>query len=328
VPVFVDRIAHGHHLFERVQQDGAGPPADAITIGLVNNMPDGALVAAERQVFELLRAAAPEAAVRLKFYALPSVVRSEWGREYVGRSHYGLGELLGDRLDAIIVTGAEPQTPELADEAYWPELGQVIDWAQGGTTSAIWSCLAVHAAVLHLDCIHRQSLPEKCIGIFAQERLGAHAMLQGAPSHLPMPHSRWNEIREADLGACGYQVLTRSRDAGVDLFVKPLKGSLFAFFQGHPEYEATSLLGEYRRDIGRYLRREADGYPTMPKGYFAEPVERELARFRAEAMADRRPEVLTRFPVERLAADLKNTWQSAATCIYRNWLGYLQARRP
>jgi homoserine O-succinyltransferase len=321
VPVFVERISHGHHLFE---QAGKGsPPPDAITIGLVNNMPDPALVATERQLFELLQAASDDVAVRLKFYALPSVVRAEWGQQYLGRTYHGLKELLDGRLDGIIVTGAEPQTANLSDETYWPELADVIDWAQDSTTSAIWSCLAVHASVLHLDGIHRQTLGEKCIGVFEQERVAEHALLAAVPDGHAMPHSRWYEIREADLAASGYTVLTRSREAGVDMFAKPRGRSLFAFFQGHPEYDATSLLGEYRRDIGRFLRREAEAYPTMPHGYFDAPSQQLVADYRTKALADRRPELLARFPVEQLAAGLGNTWQSAATRIYGNWLGFL-----
>ena len=44
--------------------------------------------------------------------------------------------------------------------------------------------------------------------------------------------------------------------------------SLFVFFQGHPEYESDTLLREYRRDIGRYLRSEAENYPLLPRNYF------------------------------------------------------------
>lgn len=322
MPVFVDSIAHGHHLFELAGTQEP-PPGDAVTVGLVNNMPDGALVATERQLFELLRASCGNIPVRLKFYALPGVVRSHWGRNYLARSYWGPKELQRDRLDGIIVTGAEPQTPSLADEAYWPQLAEVIDWAAGGTASAIWSCLAVHAAVLHLDGIERQPLADKCIGIFAQKKVTDHFLLRDVPADLPMPHSRWNEIREADLEARGYQVLTRSSGAGVDMFVKPHGRSLFAFFQGHPEYDATSLLGEYRRDIGRYLRGEAEIYPTMPKGYFATPAVKILTEFREQALAHRRPELLAKFPVEPLAARLENRWQGAAMRIYRNWLSYL-----
>jgi homoserine trans-succinylase len=38
------------------------------------------------------------------------------------------------------------------------------------------------------------------------------------------------------------------------------RNSLLVFFQGHLEYEAQTLLLEYRRDVGRYLRRERELY--------------------------------------------------------------------
>ena len=104
-----------------------------------------------------------------------------------------------------------------------------------------------------------------------------HPLTAAAPSRLQMPHSRWNEIPEEALLACGYRVLTRSEDAGVDAFVKQRK-SLFVFFQGHPEYEATTLLLEYRRDIGRFLRRERETYPPMPQGYFDQETVEALTR--------------------------------------------------
>jgi homoserine O-succinyltransferase len=125
----------------------------------------------------------------------------------------------------------------------------------------------------------------------------------------------------------GYSILTKSADAGVDVFVKLQKKSLFVFFQGHPEYEAQSLLGEYRRDIGRFLRREIEAYPAMPKGYFDDQAEELLTDFRKFALSNRRNELLTRFPVDQVAANLKNTWHSAATRIYRNWILYMSAQR-
>ena len=111
------------------------------------------------------------------------------------------------------------------------------------------------------------------------------------------------------------------------MFVKLQKKSLFVFFQGHPEYEAWSLLGEYRRDIGRFLRRESEAYPTMPKKYFDEQAEELLIDFRNRALSNRRDELLAEFPADRVAANLKNTWHSAATRIYRNWILYMTAKR-
>jgi homoserine O-succinyltransferase len=85
------------------------------------------------------------------------------------------------------------------------------------------------------------------------------------PSNLRIPHSRWNDVYEGSLVESGYRILTKSAKIGVDCFVKRHSKSLFVYFQGHPEYEAQTLLGEYRRDIGRFLRREAENYPAMPR---------------------------------------------------------------
>ena len=326
MPVLLDKERHEHHLFRAEALSESQALANCINVGLINNMPDSALIATERQLFRLLDAAAGSLPVRLKLYTLPNVPRTDWGRQYMSRFYSNINDLWDGDLDGLIVTGAEPRAPHLAEEPYWGPLGQVVDWAKENTVTAVWSCLAVHAAILHLEGIDRHPLGDKCIGIFAQERMQDHPLMDDVPSRVGMPHSRWNELREDSLASSGYRILTKSADAGVDTFVKLQKKSLFVFFQGHPEYEAWSLLGEYRRDVGRFLRRETEAYPTMPKKYFDENAEELLVNFRNRALSNRRDELLAEFPADRVAANLRNTWHSAATRIYRNWMLYTTAR--
>jgi homoserine O-succinyltransferase len=333
MPVLIDKHLHDHHLTKGEVNNSAQVLPEpktmvrCINVGLINNMPDSALIATERQLFEVLNAAAGRVPVHLKFYALPNVPRTDWGRQYIRRFYCDIDDLSDADLDGLIVTGAEPRTPNLAEEPYWDQLGKLIDWAQENTVTAVWSCLAVHAAILYLEGIDRNPLADKCIGIFEQTKMLDHPLTKGVPSRVRIPHSRWNEVREDALQSRGYSILTKSADAGVDMFVKLQKRSLFVFFQGHPEYEAQSLLGEYRRDVGRFLRREMEAYPTMPKKYFDDQSEQLLTDFQRRALSNRCNELLARFPVERVAADLKCTWHSAATRIYRNWLLYMSARR-
>jgi Homoserine O-succinyltransferase len=143
-------------------------------------------------------------------------------------------------LDGLIVTGTEPKAANLVDEPYWAAFSQLVDWASHNTISTIWSCLAAHAAVLHLDRIERVPLREKCIGIFDCDKLADHPLTANLPPRLAIPHSRWNELSEAALLANGYQVLTRSAAAGIEAFVRQ-EQSLFLFFPGHPEYGASPL---------------------------------------------------------------------------------------
>jgi homoserine O-succinyltransferase/O-acetyltransferase len=294
---------------------------------LINNMPDSALIPTERQLFDLLSAAAGKLTVRLHLYTMDTTPRTAWGRDYVRRFYLGSNDLLNSNLDGLIVTGAEPNAASLTEEPYWAAFGQAMDWAKENTLSSVCSCLAVHGAALHFDGVERYPLPEKCIGVFTQTKATEHPLMLDVPLNLRIPHSRWNEVQEKSLTENGYTILTKSADAGVDSFVKRQKRSLFVYFQGHPEYEAQTLLGEYRRDIGRFLRGENESYPTMPKGYFSAAAEEALVAFERKALSGRRPELFTSFPVDRLAGDLKNTWHSAAKRIYRNWILYLSSQK-
>lgn len=327
MPVFADNIDREHCLYAEATPAGSLPP-DRLTIGLVNNMPDGAVASTERQVFDLLRAASDGLPIELRLYALPTVARSEQAWKYIRRSYFGVDLLCEETLDGLIVTGAEPRAPQLTEEPYWSDLRQVIEWAKSGVSSAIWSCLAVHAAVKHLDGIERIRLAGKCFGVFEQTRTMAnHPLLAGTPQKLMIPHSRWNEIPEESLRFHGYEVLTRSSESGVDTFAKCHGRSLFVFLQGHPEYDALSLLGEYRRDVGRFLRGENDQYPEWPRNYFNKPIEQILLGFRELSMRERRGDLLSSFPVNRAAEAVENTWRTGAVQLYRNWLSYLWANR-
>jgi homoserine O-succinyltransferase len=292
-----------------------------IDIGLVNNMPDAALDATVRQFRGLLGAASDDIAVRLKLYTLPEVPRTDLGRKRVS-GYADIGSLWDSHLDGLIVTGAEPRAADLEDEPFWESLTRVLEWAERRTCSTILSCLAAHAGILHLDGIARRPLGNKRFGVYECVRVSDHPLTAAAPGRLQIPHSRWNEIPEEALLACGYRVLTRSDDAGVDAFVKQRK-SLFVFFQGHPEYDAVTLLLEYRRDIGRFLRRECDTYPPMPHGYFDEETVAALTSLRERALFDRREDLLTEFPTAMAAGTVTNTWRSAAEGLYRNWLTYI-----
>jgi homoserine O-succinyltransferase/O-acetyltransferase len=302
----------------------ARQPADAesIRIALINNMPDPALEDTESQFFELLDAAAGHTLVHVELYSLPKLTRGDRTQDHLRNFYMDFDGLWDKRFDGIVVTGTEPRQSDLRAEPYWPALVDVLDWAEHSTSSAVLSCLAAHAGVLYSDGITRHLLQEKCFGVFAHDKVCEHPLTHATEPVIHIPHSRWNELHEDALTSCGYQVLTRSPEAGVDLFTKEKGGSLFVHFQGHPEYEAETLLKEYRRDIKRYLKHERKSYPCTPHAYFESPVLKLLDDFRAFAESNRREEIIERFP-HALADALQDRWHSSAVGIYRNWLNYL-----
>jgi homoserine O-succinyltransferase len=286
-------------------------------------MPDTALEATEAQFARVLSAAAGTMPVRLRFYFLPEVPRGPAGRAHVnGERYWAIDELQREPPDALIVTGTEPVAPLLSDEPYWERLRELLQWAQANTTSSIWSCLAAHAAVELLDGVRRRRLEQKRFGVFAHDILPDQPLLKGIATPLHTPHSRWNELPADALRDAGYTIVSASATSGADMFTKQA-GSLLVFFQGHPEYEDTTLLREYRRDVGRFLRGQQAHYPTLPHGYFPAAALELLSAFEARARGEPSAELLADFPMTPIAATLRNTWSAEASGIYRNWLALL-----
>jgi len=302
-------------------------PSAGIDVALINNMPDSALEDTEMQFFELLDAASGDIPVRVKLYSLPNVPRGDRGQEHLTSFYSDINDLLSSRFDGVVITGTEPRQPNLQDEPYWPIFTDVLDWAERNTTSTVLSCLAAHASVLHSDGIQRHPLDDKQFGVFDYKKVSDHALTSRSAELVRFPHSRWNEVREDALTSCGYTVLTSSTEAGVDSFVKKKGRSLFVHFQGHPEYGAQTLLKEYRRDVKRFLRRERETYPSMPRGYFDAEATKLLATFQESTLSDPREDYLTAFPDSIIVGAVQNTWHSSAICVYRNWLQYVLSKK-
>jgi len=333
MPVVVDEHPSADKLLTAHRSARSNPPPTTsrgrraeLTVGLVNNMPDSALESTEQQFLTLMDEAATDVVVQVRLFSIDSIPRGERGRQHIRASYADIRELWGSRLDGLVVTGTEPRAPDLADEPYWSSLTGLFDWAQENTTSAVFSCLAAHAAVLHLDGIRRVPLPEKRFGVFQHQRRSDHFLLKGAPARIATPHSRWNELPGDALVSAGYCILTASPDAGVEMFARQ-RNSLFVFFQGHPEYEAETLWREYRRDIGRFLRGEQSRYPGLPSGYFDHGTTRRLQDFRLRAEAERREQLLPEFPAAQMPPGIAATWRAQAIRSYRNWFTYMAEHR-
>lgn len=304
-------------LHARNSNGGAPEPAPCLHIGLINNMPDRALAATERQFVSLLDSASDGIVVRLSLFELPGIPRAGSARDYVSRSYLPLDTLWNSRPDAVIVTGTEPRAPDLRDEPYWASFAELLAWSEHNTLSAIWSCLAAHAAVLCSDGIGRRRLLNKRFGVFECARESEHPLFSGVTPRLLMPHSRWNDVPLQQLQQAGYQVLTRDTEGMADCFLRQRK-SLFVFFQGHPEYEQNTLFLEYRRDVGRYLKRESETYPSLPCRYFDHDTANSLHAAREQFTRDRRPDRLTGLP--ECPGIVTTAWRPGAVRIYRNWL--------
>jgi homoserine O-succinyltransferase len=301
-------------------------PRSSLTIGLINNMKGAAVAATERQFLSLLNSASGDICVHLRLYRLP-VAASEEAAASTETGYSDIGRLWNEPLDGLIVTGREPTAACLRDEPYWDTFCQLLEWANHNTLSTIWSCLAAHAAVLQMDGIKRVPYELKRAGLFSCEVVSTHPLISGLPLQFSLPHSRWNGIVTSELVEHGYQILTQSDHAGADLFIKNSR-SLFLFFQGHPEYEAETLMLEYRRDVARYLRGNSGSYPSLPRDYFPTDAIAPLLAIEHKARHSDRHQIPQELSGVLDRISIPHSWSSIATSLYRNWIQYLATLKP
>lgn len=272
-----------------------------ITIGLVNGMPTEARARTEQQFRSLFEAAARRPVALIRFALDPA----EGAR--------ALDEVAETALDALVVTGMPPLAANLAEEPCFPRLAALADHAAARRLPTVWSCLAAHVAVLHLSGIARRRLPAKLTGLVTCTRTtDPHPLAAGLPASWRAPHSRHNDLPLPALRDAGYRVLALAESDQADLFAHP--AAPFLFCQGHPEYQADTLLREYRRDVGTWLR--TGQHAACPRGVFSAEAAAELDRFLAAP-----PEAgIAAFPFARCAAELDAPWQTVAQRLIGNFL--------
>jgi homoserine O-succinyltransferase len=199
---------------------------------------------------------------------------------------------------------------------------EVVRWAEQEVTSILCSCLATHAVVKHHHGIERQHRGNKLWGVYSHRvTWPEHPLVRDINTRFDAPHSRWNDVSREQLEAAGLVVLADSDEAGVHLAVSP---DLFriVYFQGHPEYDAFSLLKEYKREMYRFLDGEIEAPPPFPEHYFSASAA-QLANDFADLVtrSDHPRRHRKDFPEEELISLVDNTWRDTGKAIINNWLG-------
>jgi homoserine O-succinyltransferase len=316
--------------FAALKQEGAdviierSPDRPILNIGLLNLTPDAVLEPTERQFMRLVAGYA-EADVYVFPFTVAAEHRGDAAQTHIEQHYQPFASVQRRGLDALIVTGANPQTDNLVYESFWRPMVEVVDWAQKEVSSILCSCLAVQAAMLEFFDTPRIRLPNKCWGVYPHQVLDvAHPLVQGVEQGVTAPHSHIYEISREQIEQAGGRVLIHSDQAGVYLAVGE-EGSPFVFFQGHPEYDVNSLLKEYKREVWRCFDGARTDYPPLPENYFPAECLTTLERFKQQLLdAKHRGQMQPAFPEPELTQALKNCWAVSGERLFHNWLRQVQ----
>lgn len=291
-------------------------------LGFLNMMPDAALAATEQQFIRLVGSCNQIAQFYVYPFSLPELNRGADATEHIDAHYFDFEALAAEGLDALIVTGANVSNPSLDEEPFWDPLMKVLSWAEDNVASVLCSCLASHALLKHQHGIERQPLPQKKWGVYSHRiRQSAHPLMRDINTRFDVPHSRYNEVTATAIENAGLTVLADSDDAGVHIAVSPDRFRV-VYFQGHPEYDAISLLKEYKREVNRFLNGELDAPPPLPENYFREDPTHITDRYLETAqIAQSIGEPLPAFPDDELAVLVDNTWGDTGKAVVNNWLG-------
>ncbi|MGC2346150.1 MAG: homoserine O-succinyltransferase [Mycobacterium sp.] len=308
--------------------DGAEGPV-RWSCALVNNMPDAAFGATERQFVGLLDAGSGCETVVVTRHTMAGVPRGERIRARIAAEYRPLEDIISDPPDLLVVTGSNPIESRIEDEPYWSDLCGLLRWASENVPAMVLSCLSAHAALAVFDGVERTTLPAKCTGVFAQEADPTHPLTAGMPEMgtVVLPHSRLNTVPLQAVAAAGYAVALQSGEVGWSVVTKTVGECEVVLVQAHPEYDPSSLVREYVRDVRRYAGHEHDQLPCLPLDCVTGPDWDRLRRLHRRVVSgERDPALVAAFPFDEVCTRAPWPWRGAAQRLYANLFGNISER--
>lgn len=209
--------------------------------------------------------------------------------EHLKAFYKSFDEIKDQKYDGLIVTGAPVEQLDFEQVDYWDEIKRIMDWSLSNVTSSLFICWGAQAGLYHFYKVPKYPLKEKMFGVFDHTLYNPHIpLIRGFDEVFQAPHSRHTEIRRNDIIGIGdLEIISESNEAGVYIVMEKTGRQIFV--TGHSEYDPSTLLEEYQRDLARGLDIQ------VPKNYFPNDDPTQPPRVR---------------------------WRSHANLLFSNWLNY------
>ncbi len=278
-------ILEGENVFVMGEERARHQDIRPMRVAILNLMPTK--IATETQLLRLLGNSSLQVDVTLLHTVTHESKNTD--AEHLLNHYNTFGEIRKEKFDGLIITGAPVEQMDFEDVDYWPELCDIMDWAETNVYSTFYICWGAQAGLYRRYGVPKYSLPSKMFGVFEHRTLRpTEKLLRGFDDVFLAPHSRHTEIRRADLEKIpDLQILAESDDAGI--YMVGSQDGRHIFITGHSEYDPLTLKAEYDRDVNK-------GLPiNIPNNYFPNDD------------PSKPPQVL---------------WRGHANLLYANWLNY------
>lgn len=256
-----------------------------LQVVLLNLMPTK--IATETQILRKL--ANTPLQVEVELLQMASHDAKNVSSEHLEAFYTTFDQIRSRHFDGLIITGAPVEKLEFEDVDYWPELCAIMEWSKTNVHSTLHICWGAQAGIYYHYGVPKHSLPAKMFGVFEHRVVkNTSPLVRGFDDRFMAPHSRFTEVRAADIQAHPeLELVAVSDEAGVYIAKSTDSANFFVF--GHPEYDRETLGAEYARDIARGMDI------AVPANYF---------------------------PGDDPAAAPRSSWRSHAQLLYTNWLNY------
>ena len=261
-----------------------------LRILIVNLMPTK--IATETQLARVL--ANTPLQVELTLLCMDSHESLNTAQEHLNTFYKTLPEVINERFDGMILTGAPVETIPFEEVDYWDELCKILEFSKKNVCSNMHICWGAQAALYYHYGIDKCMADAKVFGVFEHKVVRPlNPLMRGFDEVFYAPHSRYTRVKKEDiLEHPEIRILAESEEAGMHILATDNGKQIFIF--GHQEYDKETLGLEYFRDVNKGIPIE------VPRNYFKDNDPQKGALFR---------------------------WRSHGSLLFSNWLNYYVYQR-
>lgn len=256
-----------------------------LKIAIVNLMPTKEVT--ETQLLRLLSNTPLQ--IDITLVRMEGHISKNTNQSHLDRFYKSSEEILNEKFDGMIITGAPVEQIPFEDVDYWDDLCKIMDYAKKNVFCSLYICWGAMAGLYHFYEIDKHVVKTKFSGLYYSKLKDfKEPLMRGFDDFFPVPTSRYTYIDPKDIEK-NPDLLLLAESAETGTTIVKSKDNRSIFMTGHLEYDIDTLANEYKRDIAKGIK------VNLPVNYFT----------------DDNPDL-----------PIHSKWRSTAHLFFSNWLNY------